>query len=211
MAPVVPLWRRAWWRRGRRVRAAPYNPRMSELVLRRMTGADLAGVIAVQAQCYGDSLIESEAALASRIALSPQTCWMAARADGEWLGYLLTHPWPAASLPPWDGVLARGWTAQTPLVWFVHDMAVAPTGRGTGVAMRLYDAARAAAVEQGLEMSRLIAVQSAAPWWRRLGYAPVDAEASYAAKLAAYGNTAVLMEKRLSPEGDRRFDTTAAN
>jgi len=170
---------------------------MSELVLRRLTGADLPGVSAVQAQCYGDALLESDAALASRIALSPHTCWVATRADGTLLGYLLTHPWPAASLPPWDGLLSSDWPAHTPLVWFVHDMAVAPAGRGTGIALRLYEAARAAAVEQGLDMSRLIAVQSAAPWWRRLGYAPSAAAATHATKLATYGETAVLMEKRL--------------
>ncbi|WP_115955581.1 GNAT family N-acetyltransferase [Cupriavidus plantarum] len=178
---------------------------MSEFVIRRMTRTDLAGVVAVQAQCYGDGLIESEAALASRIALSPQTCWIALEAENHdhdgarFLGYLLTHPWTAASLPPWNGQLQRDWPEHAPLVWFIHDMAVAPAGRGMGIAMRLYEAAHASALEQGWETSRLIAVQSAAPWWRRLGYAPIDAQNAYAAKLAAYGDTAVLMEKRLKP------------
>lgn len=164
-----------------------------------MTAADLPAVLDVQAQCYGDHFLESENALASRLRLSPATCWVAEdpSSTGALAAYLLTHPWPQDSLPPLDGVLTRHWgDADTNLLWFVHDMAVAPAGRGSGLAVRLYQAAREAALTEGLRASRLIAVQSAAPWWRRLGYAPMGAEAASvpAGKLSAYGEGAVVME-----------------
>lgn len=184
----------------------PYNRAMSEFILRHMTGADLPGVLAVQAQCYGDALLESVAALESRLTLSPDTCWFATRADGVPMAYLLTHAWPAAGLPALDGRLVRDWGADEPLVWFIHDLAVAPAGRGTGVAARLYAAAHAAARKLALTRSRLIAVQAAAPWWCRLGYAPVVAQAQYATKLAAYGEAAVMMERCLADARDRRQD-----
>lgn len=172
--------------------------------LRPMAAADLPAVLAVQAACYTEVLLESRDALASRLALSPATCWVAddPRRPGSLAAYLFTHAWPETSLPPLDGLLdnaRRQAPATTPLTWFVHDMAVAPGGRGSGLAARLYEAAQAAAVAAGLTHSRLIAVQSAAPWWRRLGYAPVAAEtaARHADKLAGYGAAAVLMERTL--------------
>nr|WP_315596563.1 GNAT family N-acetyltransferase [uncultured Cupriavidus sp.] len=178
---------------------------MPEFVLRPMIAADLPAVLAVQAQCYGSALLEGADALASRLALSPTTCWVAAlphsidstkSTDSKLAAYLFTHAWPAASLPPWNGLLARAWTDDDALTWFVHDMAVAPVGRGAGLAAQLYEAARGAAIEIGLTTSRLIAVQSAGAYWRRLGYAPIDAD-MYADKLATYGDDALLMGCRI--------------
>ncbi|MBF6990978.1 GNAT family N-acetyltransferase [Cupriavidus sp. IK-TO18] len=178
---------------------------MTMFPLRRMTAADLPAVLAVQAACYTEVLLESRDALASRLALSPTTCWVAddPHRPGTLAAYLFTHAWPETSLPPLDGVLDDGWRqppTPAPLTWFVHDMAVAPGGRGGGLAPRLYAAAQAAALAAGLKHSRLIAVQSAAPWWRRLGYAPaaVETAARHAGKLADYGAAAVLMEKALA-------------
>jgi len=173
---------------------------MPEFVLRPMHPADLPAVLAIQAQCYGEALVESAAALQSRLALSPATCWVAAvsspsqngHSDPLLAAYLFTHAWPESSLPPWNGQLVCDWPDTEPLTWFIHDMAVAPIGRGAGLASQLHDAAREVATKAGLRSSRLIAVQSADRYWRRLGYAPLAA-GRHAAKLAAYGEGAVLM------------------
>ncbi|WP_130393176.1 GNAT family N-acetyltransferase [Cupriavidus agavae] len=157
-----------------------------------MRAADLPAVLDIQAQCYGTALVETAGALASRLDLSPATCWISAVPDGTLAAYLFTHAWPEASLPPWNGTLARDWSDGEPLTWFVHDMAVAPIGRGAGLAARLYEAARKVALSDGLRASRLVAVQDAEGYWRRLGYAPV-AKHSLGAKLATYGKGAVLM------------------
>ncbi|MGO4764617.1 GNAT family N-acetyltransferase [Cupriavidus sp. 2KB_3] len=178
---------------------------MSEIVLRRMLAADLPAVLAVQAQCYASTLIESADALASRLTLSPETCWVAALPESRLAAYLFTHAWPEATLPPLDGVLARDWPPTTPLTWFVHDMAVAPAGQGAGLAARLYTAAEQSARTLGLTSSRLIAVQSAATWWRRIGYAPLSAMevVPHRAKLAAYGDDSILMERKLEARAVR--------
>lgn len=186
---------------------------MSECILRPMRPTDLPAVLEIQAQCYRGMLLESGAALASRLTLSPATCWVAARAGrNETLAaYLFTHMWPQDSLPPLDGVLEPHWarsdeSGRAPaepaaaLTWFVHDMAVAPAGQGKRLAQGLYVAARAAALDAGLRSSRLVAVQSAAPWWRRLGYEKIaSADDAFDAKLSAYGADAVLMGRALQP------------
>lgn len=175
---------------------------MSDFLVRRMTAADLDGVLEIQAHCYPANLLEGIEALASRLTLSPETCMVAISSGDQALaGYLFTHPWPRGSLPPLDGILepsaARG--SATVMTWFVHDMAVAPAGRGSGLAPRLYEAALQAALEAGLRHSRLIAVQAAADWWRRLGYAPMEAHeaAVHTGKLACYGPGALIMERAL--------------
>jgi len=178
---------------------------MSDFILRPMMATDLAAILDVQAQCYGSALLEGLDALASRLTLSSATCWVAEMGNkpDRLGGYLFTHPWSESSLPPLDSVLERHREtppAQTTVTWFVHDMAVAPAGRGSGLAIRLYKAALAEAVRAGLRRSRLIAVQSAGDWWRRLGYVPVGTEltAAHAAKLERYGADAVIMERSLA-------------
>jgi len=164
-----------------------------------MAAADIPAVLAVQAQCYGDALLESSEALASRLELSPSTCWVATLPDNTLAAYLFTHAWPEATLPPWNGLLTRDWDDPETLTWFIHDMAVAPIGRGAGLATRLYAAAEQSARMLNLTSSRLIAVQSAAAWWRRIGYTPLaeSQAAPHAAKLATYGADATLMERGL--------------
>lgn len=182
---------------------AAYNGAMSDFLVRCMTAADLPGVLEIQAQCYPGNLLEGIEAFASRLTLAPSTCMVAiSGGDRALAGYLFTHPWPRSSLPPLDGVLepSADQGLDTVMTWFVHDMAVAPAGRGSGLAPRLYEAALQAALEAGLQHSRLIAVQAAADWWRRLGYAPMAAQqaAVHARKLASYGSGALIMERRLS-------------
>lgn len=181
---------------------------MSDFVLRPMTAEDLPAVLAVQARCYRPELIESAPALASRLALAPALCWVAAHAEAprRLAAYLFTHPWPRDRLPPLDGLLRREWdrtagTSPASLTWFVHDMAVAPAGQGRGLAKRLYWHARQAALATGLRCSRLIAVQGAARWWEGMGYARLAPAKDAVEKLARYGAEAVVMGREIGEAG----------
>lgn len=163
-----------------------------------MLSCDLAGVLAVQAQAYGDAMLESAATLGSRLTLSPRTCWVAVD-DGQTVaGYLFTHPWMLQAPPPIDTALDA--LPAAPDCWYVHDMALAPHTRGAGVADRLYAAALGEAQALHLPASALVAVQHSQGFWARFGYAPA-AEVSplIAAKLASYGDDAVFMTRALPP------------
>ncbi|MBN4666799.1 GNAT family N-acetyltransferase [Pandoraea nosoerga] len=181
---------------------------------------DLPEVLSVQAQAYGSAMLESEAALASRLHLSPATCWVttdamdvmalanvdarhaparAATSNAERsrvAGYLFTHPWQIAAPPPLDTVLDT--LPDAPDCWYVHDMALAPRTRAAGVASRLYAAALESARGLGLQVSALVAVQQSQGFWARFGYAvATDVSPLIAAKLAGYGDGAVFMTRRL--------------
>lgn len=166
---------------------------MSEFTVRPVVDADLPAILAVQQACYGDGFLEPGDALASRWARSPAMCLVAAR-GAEVVGYLLSHAWHAWTPPKLHVPLPAADAAD--VLWFVHDMAIAPTGRGQRLGERLYAAAHASAVAQGLNQSRLVAVQGADVFWRRLGYQPVTMGSEHRMTLhAIYGEDAELMER----------------
>ena len=168
---------------------------MPELVIRSILADDLPGILAVQQACYGDGFLEPGDALASRWARSPAMCLVALR-GGEVVGYLLSHAWHAWTPPKLHVPLPAANAAD--VLWFVHDMAIAPAGRGQRLGERLYTMASACARAQGLRQSRLVAVQGADVFWRRLGYQSVDMDsAALAALRTVYGANAEMMERRL--------------
>ncbi|VVE33507.1 GNAT family N-acetyltransferase [Pandoraea anhela] len=166
---------------------------------------DLPHVLAVQALAYGEGMLESEATLASRLTLSPGTCWVAVDvktglnpdgAQADIAGYLFTHPWHLSAPPPLDTILDA--LPERPDCWYVHDMALAPRTRGAGVAGELYAAALSAARSLDLRASALVAVQQSQGFWARFGYqVTTDVSPQIAAKLAGYGDGAVLMSRKL--------------
>lgn len=166
---------------------------MSTVTIRTIAATDLPGILAVQQACYGAGFLEPGDALASRWARSPALCLVAVEGDII-VGYLLSHAWHAWTPPKLHVPLPTANAAD--VLWFVHDMAIAPAGRGQRLGERLYAAARAAAMAQGLNKSRLVAVQGADAFWRRLGYQPAAMGSEHQTTLhAIYGNDAELMER----------------
>ena len=168
---------------------------MSQLTIRPIVADDLPGILAVQQACYGDGFLEPGDALASRWARSPAMCLVALRGS-EVVGYLLSHAWHAWTPPKLRVPLPAADAVD--VLWFVHDMAIAPGGRGQRLGERLYAIASASAQAQGLRQSRLVAVQGADGFWRRFGYQSVDMESpALAALRTLYGEDAELMERTL--------------
>ncbi|MGF2480540.1 GNAT family N-acetyltransferase, partial [Ralstonia pseudosolanacearum] len=120
---------------------------MSDVTIRPVTDADLPGVLAVQQACYGNALLEPAEALASRWARSPALCLVALHGT-QVVGYLLSHAWHAWAPPKLHVPLPPAEATHADRVWFVHDMAIAPAGRGQRLGERLHAAAGAAARAQ---------------------------------------------------------------
>uniref|UniRef100_UPI0018D1EC7A GNAT family N-acetyltransferase n=1 Tax=Ralstonia pseudosolanacearum TaxID=1310165 RepID=UPI0018D1EC7A len=115
---------------------------MSDVTIRPVTDADLPGVLAVQQACYGNALLEPAEALASRWARSPALCLVALHGT-QVVGYLLSHAWHAWAPPKLHVPLPPAEATHADRVWFVHDMAIAPAGRGQRLGERLHAAAGA--------------------------------------------------------------------
>ena len=180
---------------GKLCRFSASRAPMSELTIRPIVADDLPGILAVQQACYGGGFLEPGDALASRWARSPAMCLVALRGS-EVVGYLLSHAWHAWTPPKLRVPLPAADAVD--VLWFVHDMAIAPGGRGQRLGERLYAIASASAQAQGLRQSRLVAVQGADGFWRRFGYQSVDMESpALAALRTLYGEDAELMERTL--------------
>ncbi|GCB06595.1 hypothetical protein PSUB009319_42260 [Ralstonia sp. SET104] len=99
---------------------------MSALSIRPIVADDLRGILTVQQACYGDGFLESDDALASRWARSPAMC-LVALGGAEVVGYLLSHAWHAWEPPKLHMPLPTADAGDAAdVLWFVHDMAIAP-------------------------------------------------------------------------------------
>jgi GNAT superfamily N-acetyltransferase len=163
-------------------------------MLRPFVAADLAAAAELQALCYPPALCEPADALLSRLTIAGHACFVAT-AGARLVGYILAHPWPGLDPPPVGAVLEQ--PPAGPLVHYLHDLAIAPALRGTGLGRALVTASQAAARQAGLNRSELMAVAGAAPFWHALGYEAVPADARLTAQVRAYGSGARYLARPL--------------
>lgn len=169
----------------------PVPPRptpMQPTVLRGMSPADAASVLALQQRAYPSTHWESWAVLGAKLALHPAGCWVAVDAQGTVQAYLFSHPWQQGAAPALHGKLTA--LPAAPDCYALHDLALAPEARGQGLAQRLLGLARAQAEDLGVGMLSLVAVQGSAGFWRRQGFEPLPGADP---ALARYGADAVAM------------------
>lgn len=97
---------------------------------------------------------------------------MVAEHGGEVVGYVLAHPWPERTIPPLNKVYASLPPRSDSL--FIHDLALSPGARKTGLAQKLAQSVLQSGVELQLTSASLIAVQGSEGFWRRFGFTPCD-------------------------------------
>ncbi|WP_018606107.1 GNAT family N-acetyltransferase [Uliginosibacterium gangwonense] len=159
------------------------------LNLRAMRHTDLAGVWAVQCAAYPPKYHEPKEALASHLALGPQHCFVVECAS-QIAGYVFSHPWQGT--PP-ELHIPLGTPGQVDHL-FIHDLAVAPSQRGKGIAGLLLQAVQQSSQRLQLPEVRLVAVGEAKHFWAGHGF---ELE-SQAVPPECYGS-AVLMRKADPP------------
>ena len=153
-----------------------------------MRQADRPGVITLAALVHPD-YPEAVEIFAERLRLYPAGCFVI-EAGRDIAGYLLSHPWRAADPPPLNTLL--GVLPADAGAYYLHDLALHPALRGTGVAgdilRHLWTTLHA---RHGAE---LVAVNGSVPFWRHCGFAVADPP-GIAAKLACYGADARFMRR----------------
>ncbi|MET3710316.1 GNAT superfamily N-acetyltransferase [Sphingomonas trueperi] len=166
---------------------------MSAPILTQFQPRHLPQALALQAQAYPAFLVEPVAAFASRLHVAAPFN-LAAERNGALAAYLLAHGWTRESPPPVGAVLDPATTGDT---LYLHDLAVSEAARGTGIGRLLVETALAAAIAAGLNRAELIAIDGAADYWRRLGFAAGSPSRALAAKVAHYGPAAQWMWRAL--------------
>lgn len=135
------------------------------LTLRAMTADDLAGVLAVQRECYPPSMNEAATTILSRLAAAPDFAWVAER-DGV-CAYLVGYPSLLGKVTALGGEFV---VPGAPDCLYLHDLAVAPRALGRGVAGALLGLARDAARAAGFSQAALVSVQGSLAFWQKQGF-----------------------------------------
>jgi GNAT superfamily N-acetyltransferase len=152
---------------------------------RAMGAADLERVLTLVEASHPD-LSESRAVFAERLALFPKGC-LVLGGDHGIDGYAVSHP-IRRSEPPALGVLL-GSLPDDADQFYIHDLVVAPSRRGTGAAVaavvRLLDLA------SNFDTTALVSVYGTVGFWSRFGFAPSAEDMT--GKLLPYGADATYM------------------
>lgn len=148
---------------------------------------DWPSILRIQQECYGEEIQETLAALQSRWHLSPGSCFVVEN-ECALMGYALSHPWKDHDVPalniPLHALSGSG-------LLYVHDVAVSPSGRGSGAAALLVNALISSARAGNLCTMALTAVQDSGVFWKKYGFHVAD----YQGNLKGYGDGAAYMTR----------------
>ncbi len=147
---------------------------------RRMRPADLPAVEKLGNAIHLDHPEDAEI-FAERLHLCPEGCH-ALDGPAGLAGYIISHPWHASSPPALNTLL--GTLPACPSTWYIHDLALHPTARGTGAAQTIV---ATLAAQPRID---LIAVGASPRFWARQGFRPASLPTG---KLSSYGAAAQFM------------------
>ena len=147
----------------------------------RLEADDISDVLSVQEECYRSELIESAASFHRKLVLFPEGCF-GVRDQGRLTAYIFGHPWKLGQSVPLDSSSYA--LPEDADCMYVHDLAVAPETRGSGIAAQLIQALISVSAAKGLNAFALVAVQNSEAYWKRWGFS-VDHGLEYGTGLAA--------------------------
>ena len=159
---------------------------------RALTGYDLAALEKIAAAVHPD-FYESPEVLAERQKLYRNGAYLLEIGEKP-AGYILSHPWSSASLPPLNQLL--GDLPADADTYYIHDLALLPVARRIGAASFIVDALAKHAGAHGFATMSLVAVNGSQSFWERHGFVAAD-RPDLAEKLATYEPAARLMVRRL--------------
>ena len=142
---------------------------------RAMTAADLDRLLAIADIVHPD-YPEDRSVFEERLALYPAGCRVA-ECRGEVIGYGVMHPGKLGFPPPLAAVCS-----------YLHDIALLPDARRTGLGAAVLDYAHGLAAREGWRWLALTSTPGARSYWDRVGFTPYrDGGPALAAKLESYG------------------------
>lgn len=153
---------------------------------------DLVSVSEIQLVVH-EAFPEDDDVLADRLELSPEGCFML-EVGGVAQGYVLSHPWVRRAPPSLNSMLGEIPAAAD--TWYIHDLALLPETRGSGVGGNVVPLLAGIARSEGYRSMSLVSVNGSRGFWERQGFS-ARMDERLAAKLASYGEDAVYMERAL--------------
>lgn len=161
-----------------------------------MTAADIDRVLAIADAVHPD-FPEDRAVFANRIEVFAAGC-LSLGVGQEMVGYLISHP-ARQDAPPALNSALPGLPSDADC-YYIHDLALLPVCRGTGLGRRGASLAGEIALQHGFHRMALIAVNHSAPFWQSCGFRVVQPE-RMRAKLASYGDASLFMVRDIPGQG----------
>ncbi|MFD2264829.1 GNAT family N-acetyltransferase [Lacibacterium aquatile] len=134
---------------------------------------------------------EDPAVQADRLSLFPDGCWVAEH-QGIIVGYCVAHAGKRQRPPALDSLL--GVLPPEVDCLYMHDVALLPTARGTGLGKGIVPLMQDVARRHGFAVIALTSVNDSQDFWRACGFKQIAPDAYLAAKLATYDADAIYME-----------------
>jgi ribosomal protein S18 acetylase RimI-like enzyme len=162
--------------------------------IRPMHERDVPAILAIQSECYEYLIQEDEATIRARFHTSPNTAWVAEDVHGV-CAYLVAYRSRVGKVTPLGGHFE---IPSAPDSLYLHDLAIAGRGKGSGLGAALIHCAWEQARSEGLNYSALVSVQNSHAFWRRHGYRDfANLDAAESANLQSYAGHAWYMVKDL--------------
>jgi hypothetical protein len=159
-----------------------------------MRADDLDAVVVIADAVHG-VFTEPKQVYAERLALYPAGCRVYER-DGAVAGLLVTHPWRHGAVPKIGALL--GALPAVPEVYYLHDIALLASARGTGAGAEATAFVQRQAIAENCREIVLVAVAGADSYWRAQGFDYAEPGAP-----GPYGAGTHLMTLRLDPRARR--------
>ncbi len=168
---------------------------------RPMTETDLDALIAVAAVVH-PGYPESRAVFAERLRLYPAGCRVG-EAGGAVVGYAVMHPGRLGHPPALDSLLGRVPGDSDCL--YLHDVALLPAARGSGLGAAVLEYAHRLAVREGFAWLALTSTPEARGYWDAQAFTPCGEQP---AELASYGGGMTYMARAVRPAPDEAANET---
>lgn len=137
------------------------------MTVRNLRPDDIAEVLRVQKDAYREELLEAGDTFIRILGVFPDGC-LGYFDDGSMGSYVFSHPWVSDRIVPLDH--PRTHLPDDADCLYIHDLAVAKSHRGRGVAGQLVTALFKLAESRGFPCLALVAVQDSEPFWERWGF-----------------------------------------
>jgi len=160
------------------------------MVIRPLISTDVAHVLELQQLAYSETYLESDDSFAVKIASGPETCF-GAWFDGRLVGYLVAVPLARDEPLSLNSTQIQPTPMAEAQVLYIHDLAVHPERRKTGLGSVLLVHLYESATRYGIEAYSLVAVQNSSDYWAQRGFT-----AQEGLPAIGYGPEAVRMSRR---------------
>jgi GNAT superfamily N-acetyltransferase len=138
-------------------------------------------------------LPESDEVFTERVKLFPEGCFALVQEETKELcGYVISHPIRYRQPPALNCLL--GEIATDASQYYIHDLAILPKSRGSGLAQQCIEKIFAAA--RRFPTTSLVSVYGTAPFWGRYGFVPAEIDDALKKKLLEYGDDAIYLERK---------------